>query len=158
MTTDNDVERIEGISLQDHAEISAEIAEGDRKVDDVLGVRGLSQERWGRISLAWMQRLADDVKVHREHARLPMAYADAFGRAQNAKKAVPPMSVEEWAALTVQVTTDGGPQHALRARGLSQADYLRLARHWANVLSTDPVAARRYEKAFAALQPAPIEG
>jgi hypothetical protein len=145
-------ETIDGVTLEEHAVICAEIAEGDRDVKDVLEAHGLSQQRWADVSLAWMQRLADDVKANREHARLPMIYSDAFGRAQNARKPVPALSVEGWAELTVEIMRKGSPGPALVARGLSQADYLRLARHWARVLSSDPVASKRFDVAFAALQ------
>jgi hypothetical protein len=153
-----DVERIQGLSLDEFAEISAAIAEGDRPASQVLEQRGLTDAKWANVSLAWMRRMAEDVQLHRERARLPIQYADTFGRAQNARKAVVAMSVEDWARLTVEVMQHGSPGPALIARGLSQADYLRLARHFAAVLSQDSLAARRFETTFAALQPTEVQG
>jgi hypothetical protein len=161
MTTDaspDDPERIMGITLEQYAAICAAIAEGDRPCAKVLEQHDLTDAKWATLSLAWMRRIAEDVQLNRDRAQLPLRYADAFGTAQGAHKQVVPMSVEDWARLTVDVMNHGAPGPALIARGLSQADYLRLARHFAKVLSTDSLAARQFETTFAALQPKEADG
>lgn len=152
------LEPIQSVSLVDYATICAAICEGDRTSTEVLAQRGLDDRTWASVSLAWMRRMAEDVQSNGEKAKLPMLYADAFGRAQASHKAVVAMSVEDWARLTVDIMSEGAPGPALLARKLSSADYLRLARHFATLLSTDSVAARQFETTFAALQPTEIEG
>ncbi|KYF49769.1 hypothetical protein BE04_24750 [Sorangium cellulosum] len=140
-----------GITLFDHAQVSAEIAEGDRAVTAVLGAHQLTEAQWNESTLYWMTRLGDDVREHGQDARIPHVYSDAFGKAQDALKPVPPMDVAAYAKLVVDVQLAGGPAEPLAARGLSVADYLRLSRHWAKVLSSDPEQSRIFFEVYQAL-------
>ncbi len=149
----DDVERIDGVSLEEYAAISAVVAEGTRPFGDVLADFRLTDKQWGPITLAWMQRIALDVQTHRELAKLPTVFSDAFARAQDRLAPLPPLTVEDWAALTLAVLTHGSPGPALKERQLTTPDYIRLSRHFASLLSSDPVAGRRYERAFLAMQP-----
>lgn len=142
-----------GITLFDHAQIAAEIAEGDQPITDVLSARGLSEEQWNESTVHWMQRMADDVLAHGENARIPIVYSDAFGSAQGALRPVAAMSPEAWAKLTVDIQRAGSTAAPLAARGLSQADYLRLARHFAALLSSDEAASAAFFRTYQSLQP-----
>lgn len=142
-----------GVTLVDHAQISAEIAEGDRPTAAILERRGLSEAAWNQASMYWMKRLGDDALENGQNARMAIVFSDAFGQAQDAIKPVPPMDPVGWATLTVEIQKLGGPARPLAARGLSTADYLRLARHFARRLSSDPVAAKEYFDAYQGLQP-----
>lgn len=137
-----------GVTLFDHAEISAALAEGDRTEAEILEARGLGAETWQEASLFWMTRMGDDVRDHGEKARMPIVYSDAFSAAQDALRPVPPMDAEGYAALTVEVQRAGGPAEPLARRGLSQADFMRLARHFARVLSSDPAQNKLFVEAF----------
>lgn len=142
-----------GITLFDHAQISAEIAEGDRRQDAVLEAHQLTDAQWNASSIYWMTRLGDDVLENGEKARLPQLYSDAFSAAQDARKPLPPTDAVSYAALVVDIQAGDGPARPLAARGLSLADYLRLSRHWARVLSSDPAQAKAFFDAYQALQP-----
>jgi hypothetical protein len=144
-----------GITLFDHAQIAAKIAEGDRSTADVLRKHELTEAQWNESTAYWMIRMGDDVREHGEDARVPHVYSDAFGKAQDALKPVPPMDAAAYAKLVVDVQIAGGPAQPLAARGLSTADYLRLSRHWARVLSTDAEQSKVFFDAYQALQAPP---
>lgn len=140
-----------GITLFDHAQISAEVAEGDRSCDAVLEAHDLTAAQWNESTVHWMKRMGDDVLEHGQEARIPHVYSDAFAAAQDAIRPVPPMDAVAYAQLVVEVQRSGGPAEPLAARSLSTADYLRLSRHWARVLSSDPAQAAAYFEAYEAL-------
>jgi len=143
-----------GITLFDHAQISAEIAEGDRSMAEVLKAHELSEAQWNESTIYWMSRMGDDVREHGQDARVPHVYSDAFGKAQNALKPVPPMDAASYAKLVVEIQLAGSPANPLALRALSTADYLRLSRHWARVLSSDPEQSKIFFEVYQALQPA----
>ena len=115
-----------GITLLDHAQIAAEIAEGDRPTAEVLHARGLTEAQWNESTIYWMTRLGDDVREHGQDARIPHVYSDAFSKAQDAIKPVPSMDAASYAQLVVDIQLAGGPAQPLAARGLSTADYSRV--------------------------------
>ncbi len=75
-----------GITLFDHAQIAAEIAEGDRTLETILEAHGLTQAQWNESTTFWMTRIGDDVRQHAAEARVPIVYSDAFSKAQDAIK------------------------------------------------------------------------
>ena len=143
-----------GITLIDHAKISALVAEGDRPVAKVLEACKITDNQWSDSTTYWMTRMGDDVAKSGVDAKIPIVYSDAFGKAQDAIKPLPEMSPEEWATLTVEIQTIGNPARPLATRNLSQADFLRLARHWARTLSSDPAQNKRFFATYVSLQPA----
>ena len=144
-----------GITLFDHAQISAEIAEGDRPVADVLEAHHLSDAQWNESTQHWMGKMGEDVRDNGQLARIPIVYSEAFGQAQDALKPLPPMDAAGYARLVVDVQREEGAARPLAARNLSAADYLRLSRHFARVLSSDPEEARVYFETYAALHDPP---
>lgn len=152
LASDED-EAVHGVTLAQHAAISAEMAEGDRPAGDILYRHGLTEAAWTAATLEWMTRLAADVRVHGEKATRPLLYSGAFARAQDALKPLPAMDARAYAALLVAVEVAGGPAPALRARGLSLPDFLRLSRHFARVLASDPEETRAFFTTYLALLP-----
>ncbi|KYF68179.1 hypothetical protein BE11_36390 [Sorangium cellulosum] len=142
-----------GVTLFDYAEISAELAEGDRALARVLEVRGLTEAQWNEATLYWMRRMGDDVMAHAERARIPIVYSDAFARAQDALKPLPAMDIEGYAALVGAIQATGSPAQPLAARGLSTADYLRLSRHFARAMAADAEQSRRFFEVLQSLAP-----
>lgn len=143
-----------GITLFVHAEIAASIAEGDRPIGEILEAHRLTEAQWNEASIFWMTRIGEDVREHGEDARVPHVYSEAFSKAQDALKPPPRMDAAAYAELVVDVQVAGGPAQPLAARGLSLADYLRLSRHMARVLSSDPAEAKMFFDAYQSLQPA----
>lgn len=142
-----------GITLFDHAQISAQIAEGDRPLLVILEARGLTEAQWNESTLYWMKRIGDDVLQHGKDARVPTVYSDAFGKAQDALKPAPEMDAATYAKLVVDIQIAGEPTQPLALRCLSSADYLRLSRRWARVLSSDPAQAKTFFEVYERLQP-----
>lgn len=142
-----------GIDLEQHATISATLSEGTRPQDQVLEGFRITDAQWNESTSFWMNALAEDAQKNGAEARLPIQYSDAYSKAQDALAPVPPMTPEEWAHLTVEVQDEGGPGQPLARRNLSLADYLRLARHFAKRLSSDPEEQQRFFDRFLALQP-----
>lgn len=144
-----------GVTLADHARISAQVAEGDRPLAEILEPLGLAEAAWNEATIHWMTRIGDDVQKNGKDAELPNVYSQAFGEAQDALKPLPPTDAASYAKLVVDVQLAGGPAQPLAARGLSTADYLRLSRHWAKVLSSDPAQMKIFFDTYQRLQPAP---
>ena len=143
------------LTLEDHARISARIAEGDRSTKDVLDAEGIPEPEWNDATSYWMNAMAQDAAKKGAETTLALDYSDAFSRAQDALRPVPEMTPEEWAQLTVEILAAGGPARPLAVRTLSNADYLRLARHWAKRLSRDPAQNKRFMATFVALTAEP---
>jgi len=142
-----------GVTLPAFARISAELAEGDRPTAVVLEAHGLDEARWNESTMYWMKRLGDDALEHGEHATLAHLYSEAFARAQSALRPLPPMAVEEYAAIVAEIQSTGSPALPLAQRALSSADYIRLSRHFAEKMAADPDAAKRFFDHLQTLQP-----
>jgi hypothetical protein len=136
-------------SIEQFAEVSAEIAEGDRPLTEILGLRGLSPEVWREVSAFYTRLIADAMES--DDTGPADLFTAAFVRAQDAQRPIAPMTPEEWAALVMDVSR-AGTEPVLSARGISSAHYLRLSRHWAKVLAGDKAQAQRYFQAFYALE------
>lgn len=144
-----------GVTLEDHARISAQIAEGDRPLAAILEPLKLTEAAWNEATMHWMGRIGDETLARGKDAELPHVYSRAFSDAQDAIKPVPPSDAASYAKLVVDVQLAGGPARPLAARGLSMADYLRLSRHWAKVLSSDPEQEKIFSATYQELQPKP---
>lgn len=131
------------IDLLRYATISADLAEGDRTMSEVLEAHGISQEAWDAASKRWTTAMAEGARVSPE---LAIAFSDAFAAAQDAKKALPPYDVLGWATLVNDVE-EIGLARALAKRQISKADYFRLVRHWAKAIATDPALSKAYAAA-----------
>jgi hypothetical protein len=134
-----------GITLFAYAAISADMAEGDAPAEKVLEGHALTMAQFTESSVFWTRRMGEDPRV-------TAAFSDAFTKAQDAKKPLVTLSVEEWAALAAAIEDAGAPQPPLAARKLSTADYMRLVRHWAKALGADPNLARAHEAAMARIR------
>ncbi len=133
-----------GITLFDHAQISAELAEGAQPLSVVLATRELSEAQWNESTQYWMKRMGDDALANGERARIPLVYSDAFSKAQDALKPLPPLQVEAYAEIVAETQVEGAPDQALARRGLSHADYIRLSRHFAQAMAADPALSQRF--------------
>lgn len=142
-----------GISLIDHAEIAAAIAEGDRSEEAVLEGRGLTSDQWLASTVHWSTRMAEDAQAKGADAVVAVVYSEAFARAQDALKPAPQMSPEAWAKLVVEIQIEADPAGPLAERRLSLADYMRTARAMARLLTQDPAASRAFAETYQALQP-----
>jgi hypothetical protein len=138
------------LSLADHAALSAHLAEGTRSQQEVLAERGVSENEWNDATRFWMMHLAKDTELHGVNATLAITYSDVFAKAQSQLKATSNMAPEEWATLSVEIQQQGLAR-PLAVRNLSNADYIRLVRHFAQLLSANPSAHERYWQTYQSL-------
>ncbi|MBX3261208.1 MAG: hypothetical protein KIS78_11570 [Labilithrix sp.] len=142
-----------GIDLFLYAAVSADIAEGDRALADVLRDRGLTVEQWTEVTTFWSQRMADDARpdaAGNVTPRVALLFSDAFARAQDQKRPLSPLTADAWAEL-VHDAEEESLARALAKRGLRMADHSRLVRHWAKALASDAALRERYERRRASL-------
>ena len=131
------------MTLESFADLSAAVAEGDRLLPDVLAAAGLATAAWHEVSAHYTRLLAFDASGE---GVLAERFAMRFATAQDALRPLPALTVEAWAELVVEVGARGS--EALAARGLSEPDYQRLARHWPRALGKDRALAKRYHASF----------
>lgn len=137
-----------GIRLGDYARIEARMAEGDRSIPSILQEERLSERAWQEVTLFWTSAIADDVRRSGADARLPHEYSAAFASAQDALGRAVAMDTVEYARLILEIQAHGDPHKPLARRRLSNADFLRLSRRMAALLSSEPVEAKRYAAAL----------
>lgn len=140
----------DSVDLPTFALVSAEIAEGREPVAEVLRRHDLEDQVWTEASLRWLEAMAADALEKGERATLAIEYARLFGEAQEALRTTPEVSPEEYAELVVAMQRGDGPR-ALGARGLSQADFSRLVRRFAERLAASPEENARYFERYVAL-------
>jgi hypothetical protein len=133
------------MDLETYAAISADLAEGDAPAGAVLAACGLDDAGWTAAALVWGERIAVDAREGGTGS-LAAAFSSAFARAQDARRPLPAMSVEEWGELVAEAQVQGLGR-ALAVRRLSSADHARLVRHWARALAADPALHARFELA-----------
>ncbi len=136
-----------GVHLIAYATICADIAEGDRPQGVILAAHGLTDAQWTEVVVFWSRRMADDAEDRGPDAKVALVFSDAFAQAQDRKKAPTPLTVEDWAALTEEMSRSEAPERCLAARRMSTADYLRSSRYWAQALATDAELNEQFEAA-----------
>jgi hypothetical protein len=142
-----------GVTLESYARVTAWMAEGDRPAAALLEAEGLTEKAWMEATQYWLSQMGADALARGVEAQLALAFSEEFGRAQDALKGVPDLTAEDWATLIVEIQQTAKPAPALAVRGLSQADFSRLVRHWAKRLASDPEQNVRFMKAYESLQP-----
>lgn len=140
------------IDLLRHAEISAEIAEGDGPAPAILKRHGLTDQEWTEATRVWMQALADDVQTNGIEAKLAIQYSDRFAEHQQQLKPAEPYTPEMWAELEYELERSDTPEEPLARRQLSAADYMRLVRIYAKRVAEEPEVAMRMDERRAALE------
>ncbi|MCA9622749.1 MAG: hypothetical protein KC731_27205, partial [Myxococcales bacterium] len=131
---------VHGIDLERHAAVSAEIAEAKQSQGEILAAHGIEEAHWNEASTELMRRLGEEVMEKGAQAMAPHRYSAAFAAAQDRLAEVVKMEPEDWARLTVEIQRAGSPTAALASRQLSQADYIRLGRHFSRLFVADPEA------------------
>jgi len=134
------------VDIETFARISATLMEGT-SAEEALARHGIPAERWEAERARLTRALAEEA-MQSQATPLGDAFAEALARARDELAPVPEMTAEQWASLVAAMATDGAPQ-ALKARGLTDSDYLRLSRSWTRTLASDRSVATRYAQAFA---------
>lgn len=142
--------RLHGFTLEEHATLSAWLAEGT-PLAELLAQRSVTEELWNAATLAWTEAMAVDVRTHGTDARLPILYSEAFAAAQSSIRPVPELTPDDWARLQHRLET-GNREEVLAESGLRLADYVRLVRVWTRRLAEDPAASARCSRVLDGLR------
>ncbi|HMA94025.1 MAG TPA: hypothetical protein VKP30_15140, partial [Polyangiaceae bacterium] len=140
------------LTLEEHARISAEIAEGDLSEAELLKRHGVSQQQWNDATLQLMTALAEDAQKNGAEATLALLYSEQFGAHQQSLKPSPDMTPEQWEELQFDIERSDGPDIPLAQRHMSMADYLRLVRVFAKRITEEPEVALRVQRRRAELE------
>lgn len=140
------------IGLEDHARISAEVAEGCETEANVLKRHGITSKQWTDATTRLMTELAEDAQFHGAEARLAVQYSEAFAARQQALKSAPDLAPEQWAELQSDIEREGSTDGPLANRQMSLADYIRLVRVYAKRMVEEPEVALRVQRRQAELQ------
>lgn len=138
------------VELATFALVSAEIAEAREPMAEVLRRHEIDDRSWTEASLTWLEAMAKDALDRGERATLAIDYARLFAEAQEALRVTPEVSPEDYAELVVAMQRGEGAR-ALADRGLTQADFSRLVRRFAERFSTSPEENARYFERYLAL-------
>lgn len=132
------------VSLEQHAQIAAELAEAKQSQTDVLRAHGVTEPDWNNATLYWMDQIGRDVQDNGADASLAMAYSDAFGRQQDSLGGKMAFTAEQWAELQFDIEREGSLAVPLETRQLSQPDYFRLVRIFSKRVAQDPETQVRF--------------
>src|SRR5512145_1338293 len=146
VSSEPDVQVAPKPSLEDHAKISAEIAEGQETEAEVLKRYALTSEQWNDVTLEVMTAIADDVQKNGVEATLAIQYSDVFAAHQQSLKPASAMTPEQWAELQFDIEREGSPERPLLTRQMSLADYMRVMRVFAKRIAEEPEIAMRVER------------
>lgn len=140
------------ISLEKHAQISAEIAEGVAREADVLKSYGITTEEWTEATRYHMTAIAEDAQRHGIDAQLAVKYSDSFSEHQQGLKPALNMTPEQWSELQFDIDRESSTEIPLASRQMSLADYMRLVRIYAKRIAEEPDVALRVERRRAELE------
>ncbi len=143
------------IGFEEHARISAEIAEGDEPQNQILERHQISEADWLAATNVHMSRLAQDTLEKGAEATLAIRYSEIFSEHQRKLKPVADYSPEQWAELAYDIEREGSPERPLSARQLSLADYFRLLDSFTRRIVAEPAVAVRVERRMRELSQAP---
>lgn len=124
----------------------AEIAAAGDERGEVLARHGLDEARWEVVDAHWQDRMSAALDEDGDAVPdLISRYAAAYEAAQRALG--PPISIEQFAAVTRLLQASGDLRASLAKVGVSLADYVRGTEHWSRRLATDPEVERRFHEA-----------
>jgi hypothetical protein len=118
------------ITLERYAQVSAELGEGREDRKDCLKRHGLDEDGWGLEERAWLERMGDaamsgDAALATRYGDLFIAAQDKLARPEEGRE-----TIDEYAALKVEMEESGDPTKVLRDRSMTLAQWMRLDRRW----------------------------
>ncbi len=129
-----------GVSMEQCAQIGAQIVDVHGSLSKVLATHGLTEEQWSEV----MRHYGGST----EGVNFLCA---CFAETLVSMRPVVELSVEQWAELVYDLSMCV-PADALRWRGLWLGDYARLSEHWDKVLEDDEGLAARFEARLEAIE------
>lgn len=137
-------------TLERYATISAELAEGKPKREEVLQRHGFDEERWLLEERAIWESIAEQAK--NRDTTMVVRYGELFVMAQDAL-AEPwekNQSVDDYVDVKAAMNIKGDPSPVLQERNMRLAPWMRLERSMLRQSQLDPQFATRLEQKLAA--------
>ncbi len=135
------------LTLEEHANVAAELLEEREPRDQVLQRHGLDEHAWGLEERSLAERLASMPKesggIHEEYALHFQA-----AQARHARPEEDAVTARDYADLSVLLER-GEPKKALADAKLSLGAWLRIDRRWRAAMQADPALAREIEARMA---------
>lgn len=134
------------LSLEQYAAISAELAEGKPKRDEVLRRHRLDEDRWLLEERAILGGMAE--AAVKQDTAMAVRYGELFMAAQDAL-AEPwenDQSVDDYVDMKAEMEVRGDPQRVLAERQMRLAPWLRLERRMTRQALADPSFAAMIEE------------
>ena len=135
------------LSLEEHANVAAELLEDKPPRDEVLKRHGLDELTWGLEERALAERLGTAPKesggVHEVYSRHFQAALERLARPEEDA-----VTARDYADLTVQLER-GEPKKTLAEARLSFGSWLRIDRRWRAAMQADPQLAAEIEARMA---------
>jgi hypothetical protein len=136
------------LTLEQYAQVSAELAEQSDSRDHVLERHVLDEHSWTLEERGWLERMGEAAMAG--DGRIAVEFGQLFVLAQDALRgANEPRSVEEYAELLVAMESAEDPSKVLDGFGMRLAQWMRLDRHWRRVAEQDYRVAEKLERLVA---------
>jgi len=133
-----------GDSIEEYAQVMAELASAGDARRQILAQHGLDEARWEAIDAHWQTQLSE--AMDQEDAdgvpEILSRYTAAYEAAQ--RSIAPPISLDQFAMVTRLLDTSDDVRASLAKVGVTLADYVRGSEHWTRQLAGDPELARHF--------------
>jgi hypothetical protein len=137
------MEPIQGISLEQYAELCAAMRDTGTDVDQQVAIaahRGYSQEAWLAAQTGWTQRMADPATAGTVAVAFMPLYQAALAKMGPAKTA----TLEEYAEMSAMVQM-GIPFETMYAKfGITGAEWSQISTAWVDALTKDSALASKF--------------
>jgi hypothetical protein len=140
------------LSLEDHARVSAALAEAAEPRSETLARFGLDEDRWSIEEQGWALRMASDAAD--SGGAMAMAFGERFVAEQDrlARPEEAEIGVDDYVAIRDAVEQAEDPSVALRAWALTLPMWMRLERRMMGASLADRAVAREIRTKLAALR------
>jgi hypothetical protein len=136
-----------GDSIEEYAQVMAELASAGDARRQILACHGLDEDRWEAIDANWQAQLSKAMEQESDADGVPeilSRYTTAYAAAQ--RSIAPPISLDQFAMVTRLLDTSDDVRASLAKVGVTFADYVRGSEHWARQLAGDPALARHFHE------------
>jgi len=130
--------RLEGVSVEQYAGVSAALDEG-LPLDAILEQEQIDEDAWSRVEPAWCVRVAEDVALSTEYGQRRREAEDCLARS------IEPFDRDEaaWVALLGAIATQEDAFAFVEKLGLTMIDVGRMGRSWKRKTDKDPELGKR---------------
>lgn len=136
--------RAMALSVEQHAQILAELFAAEGRRADVLRRHGLDEAAWKAEDAEWQARLSEALAQPGDGVDRALSdHAAAYSAAQ--RSIAEPVGLEAFAAVTRLLRARGDLGAALAEVGITLQAYVAGSAHWSGRIAVDPEIAARFE-------------